>query len=275
MTSLDWSAQPETPLIVDGVTLEFACFGPPPDQASTIVMLHEGLGSAALWRDFPRKVAERTGMGVFVWSRQGYGQSDPTVLPRPLDYMTREAVDMLPCVLDRIGFRRGILFGHSDGATIAAVYAGSVSDMRVRGLILMAPHFFTEPVGLAEIERARHAYGEGILSKSMGKYHREPDATFYGWNDAWLAEGFRDWNVAEVIDYLRVPVLAIQGREDQYGTLTQIEEIKNRIYAPVDVAILDSCRHAPHFEQPEQTLTAVAEFTGRLERIEAAGPVPT
>ncbi|MEC7258736.1 MAG: alpha/beta fold hydrolase, partial [Pseudomonadota bacterium] len=134
--TLDWSETPTTPLIVDGVTLEYYALGPAPDQAPTIVMLHEGLGCAALWRDFPHKVAQATGMGVFVYSRAGYGQSDAAPLPKPLDFMTREAVDVLPKVLDAIGFQRGILFGHSDGATIAAIYAGSVADTRVRGLIV-------------------------------------------------------------------------------------------------------------------------------------------
>ncbi len=274
MADLDWSTQPKTPLVVDGIQLEYACFGPTPDQAPTIVMLHEGLGCVALWRDFPRQVAQATGMGVFVYSRQGYGQSDLANLPRPLDFMTREAVDVLPRVLDQIGFQRGILFGHSDGATIAAIYAGSVSDQRVRGLILMAPHFFTEPVGLAEIETARHTFDSSDMKARLGKYHRDPKATFNGWNDVWLDPGFKDWNVAEVIDYLRIPVLAIQGRQDQYGTLAQIEEIESRIYSPVDIEILDDCRHAPHFEQPEQTLDVVAEFTDRLARIEATGPIP-
>ena len=274
MVSFDWSAHPAAPLMMDGVALEYACYGPAPDRAPTIVMLHEGLGCVALWRDFPQLVAQATGMGVFVWSRQGYGQSGPAPLPKPLDFMTREAVDILPRVLDRIGLRRGILFGHSDGATIAAIYGGSVSDMRVRGLILMAPHFFTEPGGLAEIEAARREFGRGDMRARMGKYHRDPEATFRGWNDAWLDPGFRDWNVAEVIDYLRVPVLAIQGAEDQYGTLAQIEEIDNRIYAPLDIEILQGCKHAPHLEQPQQTLAAITAFARRLERIEAAGPVP-
>lgn len=274
MTSgLDWSAQPQSPLVVDGIGLEYACHGTAPDQTPTIVMLHEGLGCVTLWRDFPRQVAKATGMGVFVYSRQGYGRSDPADLPRPLDFMTQEAVAVLPLVLDRIGFRRGILFGHSDGATIAAIYAGSVSDQRIRGLILMAPHFFTEPGGLAEIEKAREEFGSGETMTKMGKYHNDPAATFRGWNDVWLESGFRGWNVAEVIDYLRIPVLAIQGRDDQYGTLAQIEEIKQRIYSPVDVEILDDCRHAPHFEQLARTLESVTEFVKRLERIEAAGSV--
>jgi pimeloyl-ACP methyl ester carboxylesterase len=266
---MHWSAHPDAPLRIDGVALEYACYGPPPDQAPTIILLHEGLGCLALWRDFPQKLAERTGMGVFVWSRQGYGQSDAADLPRPIDFMTREAVDVLPQVLDRIGLRRGILFGHSDGATVAAIYAGTVSDARVRGLILMAPHFFTEPGGLAEITAARQSFVAGDMKARMAKYHRDPAATFSGWNDVWLAEGFRDWNVAEVIDYWRIPVLAIQGREDQYGTLAQVAEIEARIYAPLDIEILENCRHAPHFEQPVKTLEAVGAFTERLERIES------
>lgn len=274
MTDLDWSASPQTALQVNGVQLDYACHGPAPDQAPTIVMLHEGLGCVALWRDFPAQVAQATGMGVFAYSRRGHGQSDPAPLPRPLDFMTREALNVLPRVLDRIGFRRGILFGHSDGATIAAIYAGSVSDQRVRGLVLIAPHFFTEPTGLAEIARALRDFDGGDQVVRMARYHRDPVATFHGWADAWLDPGFRDWNVAEVIDYLRIPVLAIQGLEDQYGTLAQIAEIENRIYSPLDVEILEDCRHAPHVQAPRRTLDAVTEFARRLERIEAAGPIP-
>ncbi len=274
MATLDWSETPETPLVVNGVTLEYKCLGPAPDQAPTIVMLHEGLGCAALWRDFPEQVAARTGMGVLVYSRQGYGQSDPAELPRPVDFMTREAVDVLPHVLDQAGIERCILFGHSDGATIAAIYAGSIEDFRVRGLILMAPHFFTEEMGLKEIARAREAFEITDLKQRMAKYHKDPENAFRGWNDTWLNPAFKAWNVGEVIDYLRIPVLAIQGRDDQYGTLAQIEEVETRAYSPVDAVILDDCKHAPHQEQPEQTLDAVAEFAERLERIEAAEVVP-
>ncbi len=265
---IDWKDGQTGALTAGGKSLEYACFGPAPEQAPTIVMLHEGLGCVALWRDFPQRVAQATGFGVFVYSRAGYGQSDPVDLPRPLDYMTREALDVLPGVLDAIGFQNGILFGHSDGATIAAIYAGSVEDFRVRGLILMAPHFFTEDMGLAEIAKAKELYETGDLRDRMARYHRDPDNAFRGWNDSWLAPGFKDWNVGEVIDYLRIPVLAIQGRDDQYGTLAQIEEIDSRCYAPVEIAILDDCRHAPHLDQPERTLAEIAEFADRLERIE-------
>lgn len=269
MPELEWSETPEMALMIDGASLEYACYGPKPDAAPTIVMLHEGLGCLALWRDFPRRVAEATNMGVFAYSRRGYGQSDPAELPRPLDFMTREAVEVLPQILDKIGFQRGILFGHSDGATIAAIYAGSVEDHRVRGLILMAPHFFTEEIGLAEIANARKAFEQGELKQRMARYHRDPENAFRGWNDTWLDPAFKTWNVGEVIDYLRVPVLAIQGREDQYGSLAQIGEIEDRIYSPVDVLIVEECRHAPHLERPQITLDAISEFAARLQRIES------
>jgi len=251
-------------LQADGKALEYRCWGPPPDRAPTIVMLHEGLGSLSLWRDFPALVQQTTGCGVMAYSRAGYGQSDLADLPRPVDYMTHEAVTVLPQVLDAVGIRKGILLGHSDGATIAAIYAGSVADHRIRGLILMAPHFFTEPMGLAQIAQATE------LRERMARHHRDPDHTFRGWHDAWMSGAFRDWNVAEVIDYLRVPVLALQGREDQYGTLAQIDEITERSYAPVDVEILEACRHEPQRDQPEKTLAAITEFAARLQRIEAA-----
>ena len=268
--ALDWSETPNTPLVVDGTRLEYYALGPTPDAAPTIVMLHEGLGSAGLWRDFPKRVAEATGMGVFVYSRAGYGRSETVTLPRPLDFMTDEATRVLPQVLDAFGFKRGILFGHSDGATIAAIHAGSVEDFRVRGLILMAPHFFTEPMGLAAIAQAKTAYDSGELKEKLARHHDDVEAAFRGWNNVWLDPGFINWNVAEVIDYLRIPTLAMQGNDDQYGTLAHVEIIESRAYSPVDVVVLESCRHAPHQDQPDRVLAEVADFAARLERIEAA-----
>ncbi|WP_417674908.1 alpha/beta fold hydrolase [Roseibium sp.] len=270
MPEFEWRDGVPTTITVNGKTLEAISYGPSPDRAPTIVLLHEGLGCVALWRDFPKKLAEATGFGVFAWSRSGHGQSDPVDLPRPLDYMTREAVDVLPVVLDTIGFKHGILVGHSDGASIAAIYAGSVEDHRVRGLVLMAPHFFTEEGGLKSIAEAKTAYETGDLRSRLAKYHKDVDNAFRGWNDAWLDPGFKSWNIAEAIDYLRIPVLAIQGADDQYGTLAQITEIENRIYSPVDVEILADCKHSPFLEQSEKTLAAICEFCARLERIETA-----
>ncbi len=268
--TLAWSAISAQMMTIAGRQLEYMCHGPGPDAAPTIILLHEGLGCVAMWRDFPAQLAAATGFGVFAYSRAGYGQSDPVALPRPLDYMTREAYDILPPILDNIGFRRGILLGHSDGASIAAIYAGSHADHRVRGLVLMTPHFFTEARGLAAIAEARSAYETGELKERLSRYHRHPDNAFYGWNDAWLDPAFRQWNIADVIDYLRIPVLAIQGRDDQYGTYEQIREVESRSYAPVDVEILEACAHAPHIDQPARTLALISEFTRRLERIEAA-----
>jgi pimeloyl-ACP methyl ester carboxylesterase len=252
-----------------GKRLEWAHWGPAPQDAPTIVLLHEGLGCLSLWRDLPQRLTAATGFGVTAYSRAGYGQSDPAELPRAVDYMTQEATQILPQVLEATGFRRGILMGHSDGATIALEYAGRVSDHRVRGLVVMAPHTFAEPKGLTEIARARDAFDTGLRER-MAKWHADPVHTFRGWNDAWLNPAFANWNVADVIDYLRIPTLAIQGRDDQYGTLAQIAEIETRSYAPVDTLILETCRHAPHQEQPEAVLAAVTEFCARLQRIEAA-----
>lgn len=248
--------------------LECQAWGPSPSEAPTIVLLHEGLGSTALWRDFPEQLSQATGAGVFAYSRLGYGQSDAARLPRPVDYMTREAVEVLPQVLDAVGFQRGMLLGHSDGATIAAIYSGSVSDQRVRGLALIAPHFFTEPSGLAEIARAKQTFETSDMKDRMARYHRDPEATFRGWNDVWLNPDFAAWNVGDSIDHWRIPVLGIQGAEDEYGTLAQLEEIEGRIYAPFEKVVLENCRHAPHLDQPQATLAAVREFYARLERLE-------
>src|ERR1051326_6375788 len=170
--------------------LEYRMIGPRPDAAPTIVMLHEGLGSTALWGAFPDKLAAATGAGVLVYSRAGYGKSSPGHLPRTVRFMHEEATEVLPRVLDAIGFRRGILLGHSDGASIAAQYAGSHQDHRVRGLVLMAPHFFVEAEGLAEIRNARLAYETTDLRARLARHHDEVDVAFRGWNEAWLDPRF-------------------------------------------------------------------------------------
>ncbi|MGH6886474.1 MAG: alpha/beta fold hydrolase, partial [Geminicoccales bacterium] len=252
-----------------GKSLEGRCIGPPPVRSRTIVLLHEGLGSMRLWRDLPDRLAAATGHGVFVYSRAGHGHSDPVALPRPLDYMTHEALDVLPAVLDAIGLRQGVLLGHSDGASIITVYAGSVQDHRVRGLVLMAPHLFTEPEGLRSIADARTAYETGDLRERLARHHQNVDITFRGWNDAWLDQSFRAWNIEDCIDYIRVPVLAIQGKEDQYGTEAQIGALAERLYAPLETAMLDDCGHSPFIEQPSLTLNAVCAFIARLDRIES------
>jgi pimeloyl-ACP methyl ester carboxylesterase len=244
--------------------LEYRMIGPRPDVAPTIVMLHEGLGSVALWGTFPEKLAAATGAGVFVYSRAGYGKSAPGKLPRTVRFMHEEATDVLPRVLEAIGFQRGFLFGHSDGASIAAIYAGSVQDHRVRGLVLVAPHFFTEEMGVAEIERARTAFASGGLREKLERWHADVDGAFRSWSEPWLDPQFRQWDITEALGYIRVPILIVQGENDQYGTLRQLDVAKEECYCPVETAVLPGIRHDPCREAPEEVLEVAAPFVNRL-----------
>jgi pimeloyl-ACP methyl ester carboxylesterase len=269
MTDFVWTPAESRFVDLAGVRLETACHGPSPGVAPTLVLLHEGLGCVALWRDFPEKLAAETGLGVFAYSRAGYGRSDTVPLPRPLDYMTREACDVLPRLLDAIGFRRGVLIGHSDGASIAAIYAGVRADARLAGQVLIAPHFFAEPEGLQAIAKAEQAFVQGDLREKLSKYHADVDAAFWGWNRAWLDTEFQRWSIAEYIDRWTTPTLAIQGDNDPYGTMKQIDEITRRARAPVESLVLPGCGHAPQFERREATLAAIVEFCGGVD---AAAP---
>jgi len=246
--------------------LEYRMIGPRPDAAPTIVLLHEGLGSVAGWGNFADALAGRTGVGVFAYSRAGYGQSSPAKLPRAISFMHEEACDVLPRVLEACGFRRGLLVGHSDGASIAAIYAGSMQDHRVRGLALIAPHFFTEDMGIAEIERAKAAFAAGPLRAKLARLHADPDNAFESWCGPWLDPEFRKWDIRDALAHIRVPILIVQGENDQYGTARQIEVAREECYCPVEVALLPDARHAPHREAPEATLRAVADFCNRLFR---------
>ena len=246
--------------------LEYRMIGPRPETAPTIVMLHQGLGSVGLWREFPDQLAAATGAGVFVYSRAGCGKSGPARLPRPLDFMDEEALAVLPRVLDAIGFQRGILLGHSDGASIAAIYAGSVQDHRVRGLVLMAPHFFTERMGLAEIRRARDEFAAGTLREKLARWHSDVDGAFRSWVGPWLDPDFETWDITEVLGYIRVPILVVQGAQDEYGTLKQVEAVREECFCPVEVAIVADARHSPYRDAPQTTLAAAAGFINRLLR---------
>jgi pimeloyl-ACP methyl ester carboxylesterase len=253
-------------LDLSAMRLEYRMIGPRPDAAPIIVMLHEGLGCVGLWGEFPDRLAAATGAGVFVYSRAGYGRSSPVKLPRPLTFMQDEARDVLPRLLASIGFRRGLLLGHSDGASIAAIHAGSVQDHRVRGLVLIAPHFLTEEMGIAEIARARAAFAATGLRAKLARWHDDVDNAFKGWSDAWLDPDFRNWNITDALAYIRVPILIVQGERDQYGTARHIEVAQQECTRPVDVALLPGIGHAPHREAPATTLLAVSDFANRLLR---------
>jgi len=244
--------------------LEYRMVGPHPDEAATFVLLHEGLGSVGLWGDFPDRLAAATGLGVFAYSRAGYGRSSASVMPRRISFMHEEARDVLPLVLDAIGLRRGVLLGHSDGASIATIYAGSVADHRIGGLVLLAPHFFTEAFGVAEIARMRALYATGDLRAKLARWHQDPDNAFYSWSGPWLDPEFRKWDITEELAHIRVPMLVIQGEDDQYGTLDQVEIAKEECRCPVEAVILPGVRHIPHREAAEETLRSIVDFTARL-----------
>jgi pimeloyl-ACP methyl ester carboxylesterase len=251
-------------LTVAAQILEYRMIGPRPGEAPTIVMLHEGLGCVALWGDFPDKLQKATGCGVFVYSRAGYGQSSPVTLPRPLSFLHDEALIVLPRVLDAIGFQHGLLLGHSDGASIAAIYAGSHQDHRVGALALIAPHFFTEDMGQAAIAETDRAFETTDLKAKLARWHKDPDNAFKGWSGAWLDPAFRQWDITEPLAYIRVPMLIVQGEDDQYGTIRQIEAAQEECYCPVEVVLLPGAKHSPQREAPEATLAAISEFIARV-----------
>jgi len=248
--------------------IDTAWWGPGPEDAATIVLLHEGLGSVGLWRDFPQKLAEATGCGVFAYSRHGYGHSAPAALPRPLDYLAREGREVLPLVLHAAGIQHAILLGHSDGASIAAAYAGSVQDFDLLGLVLIAPHFFTEQRGLDAIAEAGTLYREGGLRARLARHHADPDNAFFGWHDAWRDPGYpMALDLLPDVAHIRVPILAMQSAGDAYGTLAQIDALKRHTYCPVETLILPGTSHAPQFDDADAVLTTVQDFTARALRM--------
>ena len=249
---------------IDGVTIEDAWHGPADERAPMVVMLHEGLGSVSTWRDFPEQIAKATRSRVFVYSRAGYGQSSPAKLPRPVDYMHREALDVLPKLLDRIGFRRGILVGHSDGASIATIYAGSIQDHRVRALVLIEPHFFVEEVNLSAIRKITAEYCSTDLRERLARHHADPDHTFDGWSGAWLNPGFIAFDIREELGYIRVPILIVKGENDPYSTMAQVHVAEQECYCPVESVVIAGAGHILHRERPKETLDAVAGFVNRI-----------
>jgi len=245
---------------LDGRRLETAWWGPAPDQAPTLVLLHEGLGCVALWRDVPERLQAATGCGVFAWSRFGYGQSDPALLPRPMTYMHDEAMDILPRVLDAAGIHHALPIGHSDGGSIAAIHAGATQDKRLIGLIMIAAHFFVEDVNIAAIERIRADYAQGDLRRRLGRYHRDPDNAFRGWNDAWLDPRFRAFDITGYLAGIRVPILGLQGADDPYGTDAQLNVLDRLAGVSVETGLIHGARHAPHLEAKEATLESILAF---------------
>ena len=229
----------------------------------TLVFLHEGLGSVALWRDFPQRVADATAHPALVYSRAGYGRSTLPSAARTPRYMHDEALVTLPALLDALGIADVILIGHSDGASIALIHAGA-RVRPVRALVAMAPHVFVEDLSIASIAQARDDYQSTDLRTKLGRYHVDVDSAFRGWNDIWLSPAFRDWNIEPYLSGIACPLLLIQGLDDEYGTLAQLDAIERQVSGRVERVELADCGHSPHRDQPSATLAAVADFVSAL-----------
>ena len=247
---------------IAGHTLEYRYFAAASAGSPTLVFLHEGLGSISLWKDFPQRLAAACGCNALVYSRYGNGFSETLAEARRPDYMHREGTEVLPEILARLSIRRPILFGHSDGASIAIIHEG-LGPRTAAGMILCAPHVFVEDVTIRSIQAAKVAYESTDLRARLARHHADVDKTFRGWNDIWLHEDFRTWNIEGCLADIRCPTLAIQGAEDEYGTFEQIDRIAARA-AAVDICKLADCRHSPHRDQAEAVIGATVKFVQSL-----------
>lgn len=257
----------------DGVQLEFrrvagACTAP------MLVLLHEGLGCVGMWKDFPERLAAATGCPIFLWSRQGFGGSSPMPLPRPLDYLERET-PLVGRVLGEAGIGRCVLIGHSDGGTIALLAAGSGTAPGVQAVATMAAHVFVEDVTVAGIRETQRAWEEGDLRSRLARWHGDNvEGAFRGWCDTWLDPGFRTWNIESALPSVRVPVLAMQGADDQYGTPFQVDAIVRGVSGPARPMLIPGAGHAPHVDAPDTVIAAIRLFVHALPCAAPAG-LPT
>jgi pimeloyl-ACP methyl ester carboxylesterase len=249
--------------VIDGRRIEYAAIPGDAGARPTLVFLHEGLGSVALWRDFPRRVARRLSAPALVYSRFGYGASDGLNAERTPRFMHEEALDVLPALLDRLQIERPVLIGHSDGASIALIHAAA-AVRPVRGLVCLAPHVFVERLCVDSIARIRQSYFETDLRQRLAKYHAHVDDAFLGWADIWLRPEFLTWSIEDLLDRIDQPLLLIQGRDDEYGTLAQLDRIEARVKGPTSRLVLSDCGHSPHRDQEAAALDAIVGFVRGL-----------
>ncbi len=249
---------------IDGVSLEYQLFKPAQSLDLTLVLLHEGLGCVAMWKDFPQQLARKTGCRVLTYSRSGYGGSDPCALPRPLLFMHDEGLRVLPKVLTAANIKNAILVGHSDGASIALIGAGG-RDERILGVVLMAPHVFVEELTLTSIHAATTTYRSSGLRERLARYHGDNvDCAFLGWSQVWLDQDFQDWTLDAELAKIEVPVLLLQGEQDNYGTIRQLETIAGQLTDLTETIFLPDCGHSVFRDQPTVTLHAITDFLQRL-----------
>lgn len=249
---LSWRGQP--------LSLEYQSVGVSESAFPVVVFLHEGLGSVSLWKDFPEQFCHRHGFKGLVFSRYGYGQSTarPAADRFPVDFMRQQAVDVLPGFLQQLGVEKPWLFGHSDGGSIALLYAAQFPN-DVSGIVVVAPHIFVEEMTVAAIREAKEIYQGGVLRERLARYHRDVDSAFWGWNDVWLNPEFFHWNIEDRLPTISCPVLAVQGEEDEYGTLAQIIGIQKKVPHTV-LQVIPQCGHSPHRDQPEALITRAGQF---------------
>lgn len=253
LATIDWRGRP--------IRIEHQWIAPERTAAPLVVFLHEGLGSVAMWKDFPTQLCNAGGFRGLVFSRPAYGRSTPRDADETwgVDFMHRQAHEVLPALFDVLGIReQPWLFGHSDGGSISLLYAAHAPD-RVAGLVVLAPHLFVEDLTITNIEAAREAYLNTDLPKKLGRYHDDADSAFWGWNRIWLHPPFRQWNIEAELDAIRCPVLAVQGVDDEYGTLQQIRGIASRVHR-TQLLELPDCGHSPHKDQPQQVIDATVSF---------------
>jgi pimeloyl-ACP methyl ester carboxylesterase len=229
-----------------------------PGEEPALLLMHEGLGSVGLWRSFPAELAQGTGRRVVAFSRFGHGASDPPPEPRTPAFMHAEARGVVPELIDALELDSPVLVGHSDGASIALIYA---AEHDCRAVVAIAPHVFVEEICLAEIRLARESYVDGDLRSRLARYHRDPDAAFFGWNDVWLHPSFPEWDLRGLLAGIRCPLLLIQGIREQYGTLAQLDAIEQSVAGGATVSRVElDCRHSPPTELPEETVAAIRAF---------------
>ncbi|MEZ5816890.1 MAG: alpha/beta hydrolase [Hyphomicrobiaceae bacterium] len=248
---------------IDGIRLETRLI--PGDATKPwLVLLHEGLGSVSLWRDFPDKLARRLDMPALVYSRRGYGQSDGLAAPREPDFMHYEALEVLPKLLDGLSIERSFLVGHSDGASIALIHAAEHPDC-IEGAVLMAPHVFVEAISQESIARISEVYERTDLRRRLSRHHAHVDDAFFGWSRIWLDPRFRSWSLGHECQRLNVPTLLIQGEDDEYGTLAQLDAIEGAAPVRPERLVLGKCGHSPHRDREAEVIDAIAAFSCRLQ----------
>ena len=263
------SALVSVPVGAKELQVEYQWVGEAREKGPVIVFLHEGLGSLSMWRTFPDQLARACGMQGLVYSRPGYGQSTPRREGEkwPPTFMHEQAIDVLPAFLSAVGLdpirRPLVLMGHSDGGSIALLFS-ALTDWPCRGIIVMAPHLFVEDVSIRSIRQAREVYLKTDMREKLGRYHADPDSAFWGWNDVWLSPAFASWNIEDEVCAITAPILAMQGVDDEYGTLEQIRRIHS-LSPRVELAEISDCRHSPHRDQPERVIALCQQFLTSLD----------